>query len=363
MFKSKKFIFGLIGAVVLASIMLLGVTGFGLYRYVSAAVTPTPVPGTNTPNVMSQYWTVFLGSFAKNLGVDQGKFDSAFVSAINTTIDQAVKDGKMTQAQGDTVKSRYSSGLSGMQNGFPGFGFGRGFGKMGMRGEQLYTTADIAGALGMSEADFNTALQSGKSIADIAKAQNKDLATVKQTLLGDAKTKLNSQVTGKTLAQAQADQLYQNLTNSIDIMLNSAGPHMGGFGPGGFGPGGRGMGGMRGNAYITNAEIASALGISETDLTTAMQSGKSIADIAKTKSKDLATVKQALLKDAKTKLDSAVTSKTLTQVQADNIYQKLTTSIDGMLNNTQPNKGGPGFFNHPGFPGNQNQNQNPGSGA
>ena len=65
--------------------------------------------------------------------------------------------------------------------------------------------------------------------------------------------------------------------------------------------------------------------------------------------------------DAKTKLDSAVTDKTLAQAQADSIYQKLTTSMDGMLNNTQPNKGGPGFFNHPGPRGNPNQNQAAGS--
>ena len=356
MFKSKKLIIGLVSAIVLAAIMVVGVTGFGLYRYVSAAVTPPAGSGTNAPNVMSQYWTVFLGAFAKNFGVDPAKLDSAFVAAINSTVDQAVKDGKLTQAQGDAIKSRYSSGLSGMTNGFPIFGFGGGFGRMGMRGQQLITTADIASALGMSETDLNTALQSGKSIADIAKAQNKDLATVKGTLLADAKTKLDSEVANKTLTQAQADQLYQNLTNSIDATLNNANPRQGSFGPGG-----PGMFGMGGNAYITNADIASALGISESTLTSDLQAGQSIAVIAKAQNKDLAAVKQTLLADAKTKLDSAVSNKTLTQAQADSIYQKLTTSMDGMLNNTQPNKGGPGFFNHPGSRGNPNQNQGTGS--
>lgn len=346
MSKSKKILFSLIGAGLLAAMLTLGLTGFGLYRYVSAAVTPTPVPGqSSSPDIMSQYWALFVKSFASNLGVDQGKLDSAFVAAINSTLDQAVKDGKITQAQADSVKSRYAGGLS-ASNGAP-FGFGRGFGGFGgfgffggrgVRGGQLITSTDIASALGMNVTDLNTALQSGKSIADLANTQNKDLATVKSTLLADVKTRLDSQVTAKTLTQSQADQLYQNLTNSIDAMLNSTRPMMGGRG--GF-PG-FGMMGPGGNQLITSADIAGALGMTQADVNTAIQSGKSIADLAKAQNKDLAAVKTTLLADAKTKLDSEVTNKTLTQAQADKIYQNFTNSIDNTLNNTHPFMGGPG---------------------
>lgn len=349
MSKSKKILFGVVGAGLLAAMMTLGLTGFGLYRYVSAAVTPTPAPGqSSSPDIMSTYWTLFVKSFAANLGVDQGKLDSAFVAAINSTLDQAVKDGKITQSQADSVKNRYSGGLS-ASNGAP-FGFGRGFGGFGMfgkqgpRGEQLITSTDIATALGMNVTDLNTALQSGKSIADLAKTQNKDLATVKSTLLADAKTRLDSQVTAKTITQSQADQLYQNLTNTIDAMLNSNRPMMGGRG--GF-PG-FGMFGPGAGQLITSSDIAGALGMTQADVNTAIQSGKSIADLAKTQNKDLATVKTTLLADAKTKLDSEVTNKTITQAQADQIYQNLTNSIDAMLNNTHPFMGGPGRFRGPG---------------
>ena len=125
------------------------------------------------------------------------------------------------------------------------------------------------------------------------------------------------------------------------------------------------MPGMRGNSYLTNADIAGALGISEADLNTDLQSGKSIADIAKAQNKDLATLKTTLLASVKTKLDAQVTAKTLTQAQADSIYQKLTTSIDAMLNNAMPFKGGPGFFfGRPGGkPGSQNPVPTPGTGA
>ena len=357
MTKTKKIIIGIISAAVLAAVMLVGVTGFGLYRYVSAAVTPTPVPGSATPNIMGQYWSLFLKSFAQNLGVDQGKLNSAFVAAINSTVDQAVKDGKMTQSQADSIKSRYSTGLSGMQNGFQVFGLGRGLGRAGRPGMQFLTNADIAKALNMSETDLMTALQSGKSIATIASDQKVDLNTLKSTLLQDMKTRLDSEVTNKTLTQAQADQFYQNFSNSIDNLLNST---RGFAAPFGFG---RGRGMMGFGSYITTTDIANALGMSEADMNTALQSGKSIATIASDQKKDLTQVKTTLLADAKTRLDAAVTAKTLTQAQADTIYQKLTTSIDSMLNSTFQFKGGHNWFNHQGFPGNRKSGQSQGTGA
>jgi hypothetical protein len=187
-------------------------------------VSPTPVPGQASPSnsLMSQYWSLFLKSFASNLGVDQGKLDSAFTAAVNATVDQALKDGKITQAQADSIKNRYNKGLSGSTGfGFFPFARGFGFGKMGFRGNQLITPTDIANALGMNAQDLMTGLQSGKSIADLAKTQNKDLAVVKQTLLNDAKTKLDGEVANKTITQSQADQIYQRYTTSIDNLLNN----------------------------------------------------------------------------------------------------------------------------------------------
>lgn len=225
---SPKTLIGILAAGVLVVIAVVAVAGFGVYNYVSAAVAPTPVPGQTTPStsLMSQYWSLFIQSFASNLGVSQGKLDFAFTAAVNATADQALKDGKITQAQADSIKNRYSQGLS-ASNGFGGFPFGRGFGKFGFRGNQLLTTTDIANALGMNSQDLTSALRSGKSIADVAKSQNKDLAQVKATLLADVKTKLDAEVANKTITQAQADQINQKYNSSIDNLLNNTMPHRG----------------------------------------------------------------------------------------------------------------------------------------
>jgi hypothetical protein len=227
--KSHKTLIGFLIVGVIVVILIVGVAGFGVYSYVSAAVSPTPVPGQTSPStsLMSQYWGLFLQTFASNLGVDQGKLNSAFIAAVNATVDQALKDGKITQSQADNIKNRYSNGLMNTPNGFGFMPFGRGFGKLGFRGNQLLSMTDIANALGMNVQDLASALQSGKSFADIAASQNKDLAQVKQTLLNDVKTKLDSQVANKTITQSQADQIYQNFSNSIDNMLNNTRPFRG----------------------------------------------------------------------------------------------------------------------------------------
>ena len=238
---TKKTLLSIVAAVLIAGVMVLGVSGFGLYHFVSAAVSPTPTPGqTATPNLLSQYWQVFVNAFAQNLGITPSKLDSAFTAAVNATVDQAVKDGKITQSQANSIKSRYSQGLSSLNNGkgLPLFGFG--FGARKFDGDQLITSTDIASALGISETTLGSDLKAGQSIADIAKAQNKDLNSVKQTLLNDAKTKLDSEVSNNTLTQSRADQIYQNLANSIDSMLNNTYHHMrGGWDMPWHGPGGR----------------------------------------------------------------------------------------------------------------------------
>lgn len=113
------------------------------------------------------------------------------------------------------------------------------------------------------------------------------------------------------------------------------GPQPGGAG-GGRGPGGRGG--------FSPAAAATALGITEQELMTEMQAGKSIATLASEKSIDLETVKQAILTSAKTQMDEQVSAGSMTQAQADEKYTQLTTNIDEMLNRTGmgPGPGGQG---------------------
>ena len=89
--------------------VLVGALGIGA----AFAADPTPTPSTN-------YHSVFVSKLAQALGVDQSKVDPALTQARDATIDQAVKDGQITQQQADWMKQRLQQAQAA--------GFGPGYG-------------------------------------------------------------------------------------------------------------------------------------------------------------------------------------------------------------------------------------------
>jgi hypothetical protein len=201
-------------------------------------------------------------------------------------------------------------------------------------------TAAIAEALGMTEADLRTELQAGKSVADVASAKGVSLDAIVNAIIAAQTTSLSQAVTGGRITQAQADALLANLKVTLPGQLQTkqvAGLEGSGFG----GRGGKGgPGGMRGGASLTT--VATALGITEAELQTELQAGKTIAAVATAKGVDLSVVSNALLEAEKTKLAQAVTDGKLTQAQADARLANAQTRINDFLNGTLPQRFGPG---------------------
>ncbi len=107
-----------------------------------------------------------------------------------------------------------------------------------------------------------------------------------------------------------------------------------GFGPrGGSGPGGGFAGGFGGLANVIDS-AASAIGISSSDLTTALRNGESVAQVASDHGVSIDTLKTAVLNAEQTQLAQAVSDERITQAQADQLSQNLSSRIDQMLNNT-----------------------------
>jgi hypothetical protein len=96
-------------SVTLGVLLLLGILGAG------AAFAQTPAPTTAT-----DWHSAFLGKVAKILGVEEQKLTDAFTQARSETIDEAVKDGQMTQEQADWMQQRIEQAQQG--------GFGPGVG-------------------------------------------------------------------------------------------------------------------------------------------------------------------------------------------------------------------------------------------
>ena len=63
----------------------------------------------------------------------------------------------------------------------------------------------MAKANGITEAELNTALASGQTVAAVAKAHNVPLQTVIDALVADGTSELAAEVAKGTITQAQAD--------------------------------------------------------------------------------------------------------------------------------------------------------------
>jgi hypothetical protein len=145
---------------------------------------------------------------------------------------------------------------------------------------------------------------------------------------GAAKDIVAQELQQGQITQGQADQKNGRIDNWTP---DQGGPFMFPFDRG-MGRGGHEFG-MFGATALDAA--AKALGMTTADLTTELQSGKSLADIATEKKVDVATVKQAIVDAAKAAVDQAVTDGKLTQAQGDEMKAKI-DEMAANLDLTQP---------------------------
>jgi hypothetical protein len=193
--------------------------------YAAAAGTPQVTPKPAADHAAEQ--KAFLDDVAKRLNVTRDQLDAAVKGAAEARIDAAVKDGKLTQEQGEAAKKRLANGvpmlggpiLGGRPHGpgGPGFGERRGFGLgFGFEGAASY--------LGLTEAQLREQLQDGKSLADVAKAQNKDVAGLKAALKANVTKKLDEAVKDGHLTEAQKTRILADVDDRLDDVINGTPP-------------------------------------------------------------------------------------------------------------------------------------------
>jgi polyhydroxyalkanoate synthesis regulator phasin len=157
-----------------------------------------------------------LNDAAKQLGVEPSALSAALKKALENRVDDAVAAGRLTKAQGDELKQRIESGN------LPLFG-GPGFHQHGRFGG-----LDAAATyLGLTDAQLRTQLESGKSLADVAKAQGKTVDGLVQAIVDSAKKKLDAAVTAGRLSQSEADSMLSELKSHAAEFVNGTAPRFG----------------------------------------------------------------------------------------------------------------------------------------
>ena len=168
-----------------------------------------------------------ISDAAQQLGIEPAKLSGALKKAIEDRIDAAVAGGRLSKAQGDELKQRIES------NGFPlvvppFLGHGH-FGDHGLHGLDA-----AASYLGLSESQLRSQLESGKTLAQVAKAQGKSVDGLVAALKADLKQHLDRAVADGRLTQAQENQILANADQRLTQLVNGKFPGPPPGGPGFF---------------------------------------------------------------------------------------------------------------------------------
>jgi hypothetical protein len=291
-----------------------------------------------SPNSESQ---AVLNDAAKQLGIEPAKLSAALEQALENRVDALVKDGVLTKEQGDALKQGIDAGglpLLATPFAFPRHGFG-GFGPGLVFDHAGALIDDATSYLGLTQSELLAKLRDGNSLAEVAKAQGKSVDGLVDSLVATEKKKLDEAVKAGKLTDPRRDQIEASLEQRVTEVVNAELPSFGfRFGRGAFLP-------SRGG-HLDAA--ASYLGVTESELKTALRDGKSLADVAKQEGKSVDGLVNALVADEKKELDAAVKDGRLTDAQRDRIEATLEERVTDFVNGVRPAFG----FGHrvrPGF--------------
>ena len=215
---------------------------------------PTPAPTTPTNTIDQTFWQ----ALANKLGITLDRLQQAVKDAAKEAIAGAVSNNRLTQSQADALNQRVDQWTPGQGLPFGGrgseHGFGPGKGGGFEMGGQAVLDA-VAKALGMTTADVQTQLRSGKTLADLAQSKGVDQNTVKQAIVAAQKAQVDQLQQAGRITADQATQMKSRIDQEA-ANLDLTKPFFGrGFGPGGMGmpgmPGGRGGRGAPGTTPQT----------------------------------------------------------------------------------------------------------------
>jgi len=166
---------------------------------------------------------------------------AAIKAAAKADVEADVAAGRVTAAERDAFLADLDARIDELvaHTGFPGGrGGGPGFGHHDHVGP--FAGAAVAKYLGLTEGQLVEQLRAGKSLADIAAAQDKTVAGLKDAILSAAKTHLDQEVSEGELTAAEAATRLADFEARLDDIVQNKG-----FGPHGDGPRGSKSAGFR----------------------------------------------------------------------------------------------------------------------
>jgi hypothetical protein len=195
--------------------------------------------------------------------------------------------------------------------------------------------AVAGGGAAIAATQLSPKAESEAIVNDAAKQLGVTPAKLSDALKQALENRVDAAVAAGTMTKAQGDELKAQIA-ADEFPLFGGRP---GFGHGPGGPHGAF------GAHLSAA--ATYLGVTEAELRTSLEGGKTLADVAKAKGKSASGLVDALVADETKELDAAVSAGKLTKAQRDalvaNAKQRFQDLVDGKL----PERGS--FRHHDGF--------------
>ncbi|MBB6694473.1 hypothetical protein H7B90_24060 [Cohnella xylanilytica] len=192
----------------------------------------------------------------------------------------------------------------------------------------------LATALGLTADQLKEAAQSGKTLAEIAAAQNIDRETLKEQLVAwiEAAKPADAPAASDSSDASATGKPAFDVSAIADKLLDSP------YGWAGKGDH-KGFGGLR---VLESADVASALGVTADELKAALQSGQSVSEVAADKGVDVQKAIDAVSAALKNQLDQQLSDGKITQDEYDSRSADLAKKASAIVNGKR-GQGGRGF--------------------
>ena len=188
--------------------------------------------------------------------------------------------------------------------------------------------AAAAGAIGISPADLVKDIRSGKTVAEVAQANNVQPQAVVDAVVKTIGTKIDDAVTNGKLREPVATRIKAHLSDRATKFVNDT-RHPG------QGKAAKGRHPVARTAIVTSA---GAIGISPADLLTELRSGKTVGAVAQANNVEPKAVIDAIVKTFTTKIDQAVDNGKIREPIATRIKSHLGERATKFVNET-PHRG------------------------
>ena len=173
------------------------------------------------------YCGLYMQTVEDELGKTQAQLTTANKDAMQKVIDQMYADGKITQTQKTQAEqqlAKYASDpcaalkqMATQRQSGQGHGNGQGHTPQAqaVTAARAQIEAATAKALGLTQAQLQTDLAKGETVAQLTKAQGVQKSAVDSAYLGAVQTLLKQAVSGGQMTQAQSDMAYGYLKSAV----------------------------------------------------------------------------------------------------------------------------------------------------